>query len=453
MATKTITSGENKTKVGTTGTELYTRTRITYTLDENGKINSDTVKTDILFQQVPGDPPVVAATKTGNGRDFTFTKNEFTGKEYFGADAQKSLKEGALKTTTTQQIDSVMKKEGLTADQKQSIKASSVASNPESSNDEATLADVNQGVEFSNQLINNQAIKDGDGIRKEYGQNLIYPITFPENQDRIKFSMFRYSPRRLEVNENLGATSKNRVGEKTIFGNVILPISPSISDQNTVSWGDDTLNAIEALAAATAYRGISEGPKGIAKSIENIARGSTDPALKTAAAAYFAAAAAGGNKNFLSRVTGGVLNPNLELLFNGPQLRTFSFSFTLSAREPNESKRIREIIRFFKQGMSVKRATSNLFVKAPNIFDISNHLGSGAESDHPWINKIKTCALTNCSVNYTPAGNYATFYDGAMTAYELTLSFSELDPIFEDDYKDLGNRDGNTVNKDTMIGY
>jgi len=327
------------------------------------------------------------------------------------------------------------------------------ASTTEDVADQATSADVEQGVEFSNQLINNQAIKDGDGIRKEYGQNLIYPITFPENQDRIKFSMFRYSPRRLEVNENLGATSKNRVGEKTIFGNVILPISPSISDQNTVSWGDDTLNAIEALAAATAYRGISEGPKGIAKSIENIARGSTDPALKTAAAAYFAAAAAGGNKNFLSRVTGGVLNPNLELLFNGPQLRTFSFSFTLSAREPNESKRIREIIRFFKQGMSVKRATSNLFVKAPNIFDISYHLGSGAESDHPWINKIKTCALTNCSVNYTPAGNYATFYDGAMTAYELTLSFSELDPIFEDNYKDLGNRDRNTVNKDTMIGY
>jgi hypothetical protein len=47
-------------------------------------------------------------------------------------------------------------------------------------------------------------------------------------------------------------------------------------------------------------------------------------------------------------------------------------------------------------------------------------------------------------VNYTPAGNYATFYDGAMSAYEMTLSFTELDPVFEDDY---------VSDNDATIGY
>ena len=131
------------------------------------------------------------------------------------------------------------------------------------------------------------------------------------------------------------------------------------------------------------------------------------------------------------------------MLFNAPTLRTFGFSFTMSAREPDEAKEIKKIIRFFKQGMSVKRASTGLFLKTPNIFDIKYILGD-TDKDHPWINQIKTCALTSCSVNYTPAGNYATFYDGAMSAYEMTLSFTELDPVFEDDY---------VSDNDATIGY
>ena len=54
----------------------------------------------------------------------------------------------------------------------------------------------------------------------------------------------------------------------------------------------------------------------------------------------------------------------------------------------------------------------------------------------PFLNKFKECALTNCSVNYTPEGNYMS-YDGkerSMTSYEMTLQFQELVPLFDDDY-------------------
>jgi hypothetical protein len=44
------------------------------------------------------------------------------------------------------------------------------------------------------------------------------------------------------------------------------------------------------------------------------------------------------------------------------------------------------------------------------------------------------CALKSLTVNYTPDGNYATFRDGKMVSYELSMSFQELDPIFNDDY-------------------
>jgi hypothetical protein len=39
----------------------------------------------------------------------------------------------------------------------------------------------------------------------------------------------------------------------------------------------------------------------------------------------------------LSRASGAILNPNLELLFNGPQLRPFNFTFRLSPREEKEA--------------------------------------------------------------------------------------------------------------------
>jgi hypothetical protein len=131
MATKTIVSGENKTPVGKSGTELFTKTRTTYTLDENGKIDPNSVKQEILYSQVPGDPPVIAATRNGTTGDFTLNKNEFTGKFYFGADAQKSLKEGALKTTTNQQIEISAKKEGLTPEQQKTIAASTANNAPD----------------------------------------------------------------------------------------------------------------------------------------------------------------------------------------------------------------------------------------------------------------------------------------------------------------------------------
>jgi len=291
-----------------------------------------------------------------------------------------------------------------------------------------------------------QSIGDKD-VRDKYG-DYSYPKPFPEKQDRVKFTMFRYSPKDLKVeNIQTGDVFGSRAQPKNNFGTVQLPITPQIQDTNTVSWGNDDMNAFAALAASGSYNIITQGGDGAGQTISAVAKllqsEGGNASLKSAAAAYLAGEAAGGNKNFFTRVTGALINPNTELLFNAPTLRTFGFSFTMSAREPDEAKEIKKIIRFFKQGMSVKRASTGLFLKTPNIFDIKYILGD-TDKDHPWINQIKTCALTSCSVNYTPAGNYATFYDGAMSAYEMTLSFTELDPVFEDDYKS---------DNDATIGY
>ena len=142
-------------------------------------------------------------------------------------------------------------------------------------------------------------------------------------------------------------------------------------------------------------------------------------------------------QNLLSIATGAIVNPNLELLFNGPQLRPFNFTFRLSPRDETEATHVKQIIRFFKQGMSIKTSASDVFLKSPNLFDI-RYLVDNTLNEHPSIGRIKTCALIGCDVDYTPDGTYMTFSDTdrTMTSYQLSLRFSEVDPVYESDYYD-----------------
>ena len=75
--------------------------------------------------------------------------------------------------------------------------------------------------------------------------------------------------------------------------------------------------------------------------------------------AYFAGQAVGAN--VFTRATGTVVNPNLELLFSGPRLRTFQFNFTLTPRSEEEATMVRKIIKFFKRTSAPSLSSSGLF--------------------------------------------------------------------------------------------
>lgn len=322
--------------------------------------------------------------------------------------------------------------------------------NPDAAQQEGATADQVKGDlgQFDAAKLG-QAITDG-GIRASYGGGknggyYIYPIDMKAKQDKIKFTMYRYAPKKVDVS-NISASTQNIFSgpntKGSSMGTVYLPIQPSIADSNAVTWGEDPLNSLEALGATAAYGAIQGGGKALGEAGEGVANLIAGDNNNIKAALMSSAAGAAVNKSFLTRATGGIINPNLELLFGGPSLRSFNFTFDMSARSEDEAKEIRRIIRFFKQGMSVKRSASFLFLKTPNVFDIEYQFET---SPHTWLNKFKTCALTNCIVNYTPAGNYSTYADGAMTQYNMTLTFGEIDPIYDDDY---GTAD-NTQN----IGY
>ena len=87
--------------------------------------------------------------------------------------------------------------------------------------------------------------------------------------------------------------------------------------------------------------------------------------------------------------------------------------------------------------MSPIRSKSRLFLRSPHTFRLAyKHKAAtkDKQKDHPFLNKFKECAMMGFTVNYTPNGNYSTYEDGVMTAYQMTMGFQELTPIYNDDY-------------------
>jgi hypothetical protein len=226
-------------------------------------------------------------------------------------------------------------------------------------------------------------------------------------------------------------------------GMVAIGMQPTIQDDNRQNWGESSLDPIQMGALKSAKRLIGSDDYGeqLGKELESfkkfVSDKSTDPTVKSFAQMQFAAQALGGNvsaNDLTARSDVGVgmiLNPNIELVYKGPALRTFSYTFRMTPREPNEAKAILQIINFFKSNMVPK--SSELFFKRPYYFDIE-YKGEGSK----FINKIKKeCALQGCSVNYTPDGSYTTYQGGSMTSYQLTLQFSETRPLTDLDYKEI----------------
>ena len=278
------------------------------------------------------------------------------------------------------------------------------------------------------------------GTRTKFG-NLNYPETRDPGQDIIKFDMLEYNPKKLAG----FAVADNReiaASQRTI-GSVTLPIPGGISDANACNWGDNTMNPLQIAGAAIALNLLGEedstttkaGLGGVLGNLKNTIVDNNET-VQSAISGITAAAAIGSDINsLLSRTQGMILNPNLELLFQGPTLRPFSFQFKLSPRSANEAKEIVKIIRFFKQGMAPIREKSRLFLRTPNTFKIK-YVQLGSDSESPFMNKFKECALLSCNVQYTPEGNYAPYEDGAMSSYVMSLQFKELEPVYNDDYGD-----------------
>ena len=301
--------------------------------------------------------------------------------------------------------------------------------------------------------------------RQSYETDLCYPVTLRRgSQDRLQIDVRQLQKRRLRDAQSLTVSDRN-LGKS--IGRVFLPVPAGIQDFNGVSFQSGSLNPIELAAAQTALTGVTEGLNALTDEVSSLVRGALGTRGKTAdlreaIATYFVGQATGiGARGIFTRTVNAVVNPNLELLFSGPTLRPFNFTFKMSPRDKGESIVVKKIIRLFKQSSAVQTTPSGLFLKSPDAYTIkfltkgSRSIGSATtpegldsfDDTHDFLPKIKNCALLNCSVNYTPDGSYMTYENTSPVSYTMTLRFQELEPIFNDDYTNL---DGDS---DDSVGF
>ena len=277
------------------------------------------------------------------------------------------------------------------------------------------------------------------------------------------------------LNRASGRTTSGSLARKSVIndGSILLQVPSNVQDGTAVNYGDSTMNTLIGAAAGIVGNAMTKGgeelakiqKQGLSKTLENFGTGVKDDAQKRFANSQGIGQAAqdfmnakltssalgvfGGNvsaQQLLARQSGQIFNPNLELLFDAPTLRSFTFSFKMTPRSLAEAKQCKLIIRSFKQNMSPKAnldsgniGETGIFLKTPNIFELRYRKGN---RDHPFLHKFKQCFLTNFGVNYTAEGTHTTYNDATPVSMTMDMTFKEIEPIYDNDYKDSDNSVG-----------
>ena len=298
-----------------------------------------------------------------------------------------------------------------------------------------------------------------------------YPFDIDVNQDHFKITRYNYVRPNLNMSKSAGRTVNRVNKEKTtktrggqpidgtvagdsvvgsdLKGTILLPM-PKVTDVNGVEWGKSELNSsglvalnvTNALTGNGRLSGKDEDDRLNDKAIrEAIASRKEDRSAREGAAALYTGTIAklagtltGSDLDadtFLARQGGKVLNPNAEMLFQGPVIRDFGFSFVMIARSQNEGEEIRAIIKFLKDGMAPK-FRSTTFLESPDIFTLEYKSGNEILNT---VNRFSPggLALTTMRVDYAPNGYWSAYRDSQPVAIKMDLDFTELRPIYQGD--------------------
>ena len=323
------------------------------------------------------------------------------------------------------------------------------------------------------------------GKRKQ-GGILRYPAeSITEHADYLQIDIERYAEigKTSYVSDTggssryvIGTRKQNRAGMTSGVsltrrplindGTILLPIPSNVSDANNVSYGESRLNG---LAAAGISAAESLGRKGLdallggesfdlktevtntgeklGNKIVTMMGGDGSTAALTAADVITKQLTASAVNIFdanvtanqlLARSNGEIINPNLEILFSDVTLRNFAFRYKLTPRNKYEAEQVKLIIRAFKRNMAPQAigsdGASDFFLRSPNVFKLRYRSGN---QDHPFLNKFKQCFLSDMQTKYTGEGVYSTYDDRTPVSIELSLSFKEIQPIYDIDYDEF----------------
>ena len=257
--------------------------------------------------------------------------------------------------------------------------------------------------------------------------SLRYPADAAGGNDFVSFQHKKYSGR---------GGGGNAGGQ----GGIVLYVPPSQAVQNQNSWsgsGDQFAGPIGQLR-----RKIGEGGMGIindpnfsftkigdyAKKMQEELKGTKMGDLARHKGIQELGSLTNLTASQIMSVTRGeIYNPNVELMYSGPKLRTFNFTFRCAPKSAADAQAIRQIVMEFKK-WSAPEASGDKY-KLPHVWDV-NYGGKCKQ----YMNKFKTAALTSVDVTYNAGlDQHMTFEDGSPIVTSISLQFLEAELITRKD--------------------
>lgn len=258
----------------------------------------------------------------------------------------------------------------------------------------------------------------------------------------------------------LGEYSRPRPFEKTEFipkAYVFLPIPSELRDDSFVNWSSENLDTVGdvlngqaaagAEAAALARSGNLVGYAGgvvmdvLGADLDTVAQGLgrvTDNITSGARSLVN-----------LSQITSAVQaetglapNPNPTVTFQGPDLRSYSYSWTFYPHNPEESKQTQRMITILKSRSLAQNSISKSasILKYPNIAQVNFYpWDKGGKAPWYWSNdsiiKYKRSVIQAVNVNYAPFGTPGFFAGTNLpTTIQLSITFKEIEYMLANDW-------------------
>jgi len=243
---------------------------------------------------------------------------------------------------------------------------------------------------------------------------------------------------------------------------VCLPLPNELNDNTGVDYDNQNLEAVGDIINGAAVSGVGSaalrnsgalltgglgkfakgfqagGGKGVAGAITKAIGGAIEGIIPDAAQVTSA----------IQQSMGLAPNPNPSVMFRGPQLREFTYTWTIFPDNATQSAALRLMIKNIKQRVLPKAGSSDeaAVLEYPNMVQINFFPWDSAGGNNPWgwgdntIIKIKKCVIKSFNVNYTPT-NVPAFFDSKdagnfphPVATNITITLQEIEYMLADDW-------------------
>ena len=298
------------------------------------------------------------------------------------------------------------------------------------------------------------------------GSSLRFPhdMLIDEGEDFVMFDFYDYRPpfKNRQYNEEVlnqtlsqynASGYANEYFKDKAYKQILLYMPQDVQDTFAAKWDGKKFGALTTGVLAAAGDPTMRDKLG--KLVKNAgdAIGGRGTAEAAAALVTGLAQKITGDEITAGDIFGGISgvarNPNVEVLFQKMELRTFDLTFKMAPYDETDVQNMDGIIKIFKKAMLPQYklgegtkvfgmendALQAGFIQVPKVCAVNFMRGSARNS---YLPRYKMCAITDVNVNYTPDGVYATFNRSSPVAVELKISFMETKLVFSEDIEERG---------------